>query len=254
MTDLPSLQNQFQAYLLKGQAEIGQSIVSTEKVPTAQRLAIYLDSYHYRLLEALGSNFPILENYLGREEFYKLGENYIANHPSPYRSIRWYGDRFADYLKEHREPYLAELAEFEWKMTLSFDAADDAVLQIEQMAVIPQNTWPDIRFKPHASLQRMDFAWNTVKIWEAVANNQSPEAPTKNSSIMHWVLWRNEYINRFYSLGKDEAWALDALIKGSTFSELCEGLCEWLDESEVGMRAASLLKGWIQSGLLAEIV
>ena len=138
-------------------------------------------------------------------------------------------------------------------MTLSFDASDEEIVKIEQMAAIPPDAWANMRFKPHASLQLMDFAWNCVNLWEAISNEEQPEKATKSENIVSWVLWRKDYMNRFYSLTAEEAWALDALIKGATFGELCEGLCEWCDEQEVGMRAASLLKGWIQSGLLAEI-
>ncbi|KTC87546.1 MULTISPECIES: DNA-binding domain-containing protein [Legionella] len=254
MTDLLHLQSQFQNYLLKNQVDIEKSIVSTEKVSINQRLGIYLDAYRYRLLDSLVSNFPILSTYLGPKEFHQLGGNYIDKFPSSYRSIRWYGDSFSDYLKQLNKPFLAELAEFEWKMTLSFDAADDEILKIEHMASIPPDSWPDLQFKPQASLQRMDFAWNTVKIWEAISNEQPIEKPAKNAEIARWALWRHDYINRFYTLGEDEAWALDALIKGSSFGELCEGLCQWFEEDEVGLHAASLLKGWIQSGLLAAVI
>lgn len=254
MTALLHLQNQFQNYLLKNQVDIEKSIVSTANVSVNQRLGIYLDAYRYRLLDSLMSNFPILSTYLGPEKFHQLGGNYIDKFPSPYRSIRWYGDSFSAYLKQLNESFLAELAEFEWKMTLSFDAADDEVLKIEQMAAIPPEAWPELQFKPHASLQRMDFVWNAVKIWEAISNEQPPEKPAQNTELTRWALWRHDYLNRFYTLSEEEAWALDALIKGSTFSELCEGLCQWYEEEEVGMQAASVLKGWIQSGLLAEVI
>ncbi len=253
MSPLINLQNQFQRYLLTGQASIQESIVNSEKVPASQRLFLYLDSYRCRLIDSLISNFPVLSEYLGYDVFQQLAVDYINRHPSPYRSIRWYGDIFADYLREQTEPYLSELAEFEWKMTLAFDAADDETLTIEQMATIPPEIWENIRFRPHASLQRMDFYWNIVDLWEAVSNNETAARPLKNSSTTPWVLWRRDYINRFYSLCESEAWALDALIKGSTFGELCTGLCEWFDEQEVGMQAASMLKGWIQSGLLKDI-
>lgn len=253
MTPLISLQNQFQSYLLKGQADIQESIVDSEKVPASQRLFIYLDAYRCRLIDSLMSNFPILSEYLGYEAFQKLADDYVNRHPSPYRSIRWYGDMFADYLTEQTEPYLSELAEFEWKMTLAFDASDDETLNIEQMATIPPEIWATIRFRPHASLQRMDFYWNIVDLWQAISNSETPAKLEKNSSTTPWVLWRRDYINRFYRLGEEEAWALDALINGFTFGELCTGLCEWFDEEEIGMQAASMLKGWIQSGLLKDI-
>lgn len=60
-------------------------------------------------------------------------------------------------------------------------------------------------------------------------------------------------MNRFYSLEQDEAWAIDSMLKELTFGELCEGLCQWHHEDTVGMKAATLLKNWIQAGLISEI-
>jgi Putative DNA-binding domain len=100
MNGLFSLQNLFQNYLLKGQTDIQDSIVHSEKISIDQRLVIYLDSYRCRLLETLASNFPILNDYLGTEKFRQLGGDYIDNYPSAYRSIRWFGDAFAQHLKD----------------------------------------------------------------------------------------------------------------------------------------------------------
>ena len=71
---------------------------------------------------------------------------------------------------------------------------------------------------------------------------------------MDFVLWRNGLTSQFSSLSEDEAWAIDAMIKGLTFGELCEGLCQWVDEEEAGMHAASLLKGWIMMGFITAVV
>ena len=76
---------------------------------------------------------------------------------------------------------------------------------------------------------------------------------SKNAIVEPWVLWRHAYLNRFYLLPEDEAWAMDAWLEGRPFGELCEGLCQWHAEEAVGPRAASLLKNWIQSGLVTEI-
>ncbi len=252
MIKLQNLQHQFQNFLLIDETEIRTSIVSTEKVSNKQRLFIYLDGYRYRLIDCLSANFPILSTYLEFDDFHSLCSEYIAKFPSSYRSIRWYGDSLSGFLKEKGHSYLAELAEFEWKMTLAFDAADDKTLQIEEMAAVPPEDWAHIKFKPHPSLQLMTFNWNVVKIWKALS--QQKKAPKlKKINATTWVLWRQDYITRFYDLAVDEKWALEALTKGANFGELCEGLCDWFDEQEVGMRAASLLKGWIQSGMIAGI-
>ncbi len=98
----------------------------------------------------------------------------------------------------------------------------------------------------------MNFNWNVVEIWEALSHERKAPKAQKITAAT-WILWRQDYLTRFYTRAVDEAWALVALKNGAHFGELCEGLCKWLDEEEVGMRAASLLKGWIQSGIIASI-
>lgn len=256
MTDLVNLQDRFQNYLLKGQVGIQQSIVNPEKVSAAKRLDIYLDAYRTRLIEALASNYPILKIYLGSELFQKIANEYLQQHPSSYRSIRWFGDMLADFLSNYEgdnHPYLAEFAQFEWSLALTFDAADAEVIKMEQMATIPAEAWGSMQLIPHPSLHRINLFWNVIPIWQAISEERLADELVKNVKPAPWVMWRRDYVSRFYSLAEDESWAMDAMIKGLNFGEICTGLCEWVDEQEVGLRAASFLKGWIQSGLISKI-
>ncbi|HAT8643106.1 TPA: DUF2063 domain-containing protein [Legionella pneumophila] len=257
MNEWTQLQQDFQNYLHSGHVTIEQAIVNTELVPASMRLQVYRNAYRARLEEALASNFPYLKVCLGDEAFHQLSLDYIASHPSTYRSIRWYGDTLADFLIQYYDEdfhFLAELAQFEWHMTIAFDAADLPVFELTQMAAISAEAWGDMVLKTHPSLQRMNFFWDVVTLWEALANDQEPQEMIKSTQMSSWVLWRQAYLNRFYLLPDDEAWAMDAMLEGRTFGALCEGLCQWHDEAEVGMRAASLLKSWIQSGLITDIL
>lgn len=256
MTDLHHLQNTFQNYLLNGQKAIEPSIVTCEKVSVTTRLGIYREAYQYRLLEALANNYPCIKTYLGTEEFQKIGMLYITAYPSTFRSIRWFGEEFPSFLKQSlliEAAFLAELAELEWKMTLAFDAADSDVFKMEQMATIAPESWGDMIMMPHPSLQRMNFFSNAVSIWQQLVAKEEMETLIQNTVFNPWILWRTNYVTRYYALSGEEAWAIDRIICGATFGELCEGLCQLIDESEVGMRAASFLKSWIQSGLLSGI-
>ncbi|MDR3441807.1 MAG: DNA-binding domain-containing protein [Legionella sp.] len=257
MTELLNLQNQFQEFLLSGQCAIHDSIVETELVPVETRLAIYRDAYVLRLIECLNANFPFLSAYLGTDEFNQLARAYIAQHPSSYRSIRWFGDGLADFVSNYypQYPHLAELTAFEWKMTLAFDAAEAQRVQIEDMAAVPPYAWADLHFVLHPSVHLLSYFWNAIPLWQALAHDEALPDLQKNTEANTWVLWRSEeYLIQFYSLSKEEAWALDTLAQGRTFADLCEGLCEWLPEAEVGMRAASYLKNWIQKGILSKLV
>ncbi|OGT38498.1 MAG: hypothetical protein A3F12_04120 [Gammaproteobacteria bacterium RIFCSPHIGHO2_12_FULL_38_14] len=258
MKVLQCLQNQFQDYLLNSNPNFQNSIVNTKKVPAETRLAIYNNAYRSRLVDALAANYPVLQTYLGCEQFEALGQAYLSANPSSFRSIRWFGDQLVNFLNEHADykafPYLAELAQFEWVLTLVFDATDSPVLQMEEMGSIPPGAWVNMRLQTHPSLHRLSLSWNVVQIWQAISDDKTPPDPIENSVPIHWVVWRKDLTNHFCSLTEDEAWAIDALLNGATFSGICEGLCQWVDEGEAGLRAASLLKGWISEGLVAKVV
>lgn len=258
MTELLQLQEQFQAFLLTGKQGINESIVATEWVPVETRLAIYRDGYKLRLIESLTTNFPGLHLYLGTEEFEHLCSAYIDLHPSTYRSIRWYGNVLHYFISDYYEkkyPYLMELAEFEWNMTLAFDAADECRVQIQDMAVVPPESWAGLQFTIHPSVQRMNYFWNAIPLWQSLVHDQDLPELENSSHAKPWVIWRApDYTIQFYSMSEEEAWALDAMIQGLSFGELCEGLCQWVEEEQVGMRAASFLKGWIQNGMLSTLL
>lgn len=258
MSNLLDLQNKFQHYLLSGEIDFKKQIVETEKVPSEIRLAIYGNAYHSRLVDALATNYPALYIYLGTDMFAKLAADYIESNPSCFRSIRWFGDQLANFIDRQEEykqfPYLVELAEFEWNMTLVFDAEDNIVLKLDDVARIPPDEWCEMKFRVHPSVKRLNLFWNVIPICEALLEDQTPDEPIKNLSMIPWLLWRKNYVNHYKSLADDEAWAIDAVFNNASFGEICEGLCEWVSEEEAGLRAASLLKAWIEAELLVEII
>ena len=258
MTTLLNIEDKFQNYLLHSSQDIFHHIIGTTKVPADIRLAIYGNGYQARLHEALVASYPILERYLGSDPFEELCYAFIDHYPSPYRSIRWFGDKMAEYISLHSQYkeylYLSELAEFEWAMALVFDAADSSIIQLEDMQHIAPNAWEGMRLSVHPSIHRLSLAWNVVQIWQAITDDAPLCEPLQSPSKVVWILWRKDLISQFSSLAEDEAWAIDAIINGLTFGDVCEGLCRWVEEEEAGMRAASLLKGWITAGLITNII
>lgn len=257
MSHLSKLQMDLQHHLLTGNARIESAIVETATVSIQSRLNIYRNAYQTRLVEALSSHFPCLQVHLGDDAFEIIARDYIDTHPSTYRSIRWFGNHFSDFLKGYCDSaydYLAELAELEWKMTLAFDASDAPPFQLNDMINIPPGAWGDMKLVMHPTTQQMNFLWNVVSIWEAIMNDEPPIEAQKTLEPVAWILWRQNHMNRFYKQSTDEAFALDAIVKGATFGEMCEGLCQWHDEDNVGLHAASLMKGWIEVGLITGVI
>lgn len=254
---LIQLENTFQDFLLHKDPTIFEKVIGTSKVPIETRLGIYQHAYHARLHDALCNSYPALQCFLGEEEFQTLCYTYIDCHPSPFRSIRWFGHQLSTFLEEHPSyklfPYLSELARFEWTMSLVFDAVDSPLLTAEDIQVIAPEEWMNMRLSPHPSVHRLTFSWNVVAIWQAFMDEKNTELPQENHPHLNWVLWRTDFMSQFSSLTIDEAWAIDALINHATFGEICEGLCQWIEEEQVGIHAASLLKSWITGGLLSGV-
>ena len=291
MNRLHSLQSDFQSFLLQGEARIQQRVIATEKASAELRLAIYRDAYRLRLIEALGSNYPVLQAWLGHEEFEKLSLAYLKEYPSQYFSIRYFGDRLAQYLATNEiyrdKPFLSEMAKLEWALSQAFDASDSSVIDIAAVAAVPPSAWPQMRFTFHASVQLLTLQWNVPAIWKAVnqylqreekqdsCHGETSSTPSQTPSPSQgegrgegelidlpalvasehpqsWLVWRQDLKNYFRSLSVDEAWALIAA-RDHDFAGLCEGLCEWIDAQNVAPHAAGLLKQWVTEGLIQKI-
>jgi hypothetical protein len=240
---LAQIQNKFQNYLLTVNNEIAQHISN----PT--RLAIYHEAYHARLLMALASNYPMLKIYLGEDLFTQIAEEYVRQYPSSHRSIRWFGDQLPLFLADS---FLAELALVEWTMSLVYDAVEAPIFSLEAMVATSPDAWASMRFTPHPSAHSLLLNWNTIAIWQALMAQQPPPDPIPVTATT-WIFWREHLTSRFCALPFDEAWALQALLMGLTFGEICQGLSQWSDEATAAFKAASLLKSWISAHLISNI-
>lgn len=257
MNNLITLQEAFQASILRADDCVGDSILGTESVSAATRLSIYSEAYRLRLIDALVDNYPALHSVLRDEAFDRLARAYIAVHPSQQPSIRWFGDRVAEFLRAtppYRDrPELSDLARFEWTLRAVFDAQDSNVLAIEDISVLPAEAWPGMRIRLHPSVRRIDLHWNAPAMWAAVDHGEPPVSPVESARPVAWVLWRKDLNQYFRSVDPIEAWALDAARDGRPFAALCEGLCKWLDTTDAPLRAASLLKSWVNEQMVAAV-
>jgi hypothetical protein len=254
---LAGVQREFQDYLLRGDTTVEARVVGTARVPVATRLQIYAGAYRSRLGEALANNYPVLAKLLGESDFQALAADYIAAHDSPFFSIRYYGDALAKFLATHEDytaaPVLAELAQWEWAMTSVFDAADAAPLDAAALARLPPQQWAQLRFRWHASVQRLALWWNVPQLWQALSDDLERPAMALAARPLQWLLWRENLTSYFRSLSKPEAAALDAARSGWPFGELCTLLCEEVGDGEAAAQAAALLRGWISCGLIVGV-
>lgn len=262
MSHLTGLQTDFQAFLLGStqKSTFHSSIVDDPKVGAARRLGIYYDAYRLRLIEALSKAYPKLHVLLGDELFDSTARSYIDAHPSGYRNMRWYGDAMRAHLVEQLpdHPITAELADFEWTLSLAFDAPDTPVLQIQDLATIPPEDWSELSFQFQPSLHLLQLRWNTVAVWKALEAEVAPPAFEQKVLPETWLIWRRELNPRFRSLDVMEQSALNMAISGASFGDICASVSSQLgdDESaeeESAMKAAQYLAGWLEDEMIARL-
>ncbi|MGQ0442594.1 MAG: HvfC/BufC family peptide modification chaperone [Methylophilaceae bacterium] len=256
MSQLASLQSGFQAYLMDDERNTAfLAIVDDDKVGAKIRLKIYHDAYRFRIIEALAAAYPKLHALLGDDLFEKTARSYLGEYPSTYRNMRWYGHQMREHLlntlTEH--PIAAEMALFEWSLSLAFDAEDVPELKVQDLAQIPPENWGELRFKFQPAIQVVALRWNTILVWQALDVEQTPPKPAQSSSHTSWLIWRHHLNAQYRSMEEMEALALHTGITGGSFAEICEALFQRMDE-DATMQAAQYLAGWLEAGLITELL
>lgn len=253
--NLADLQRAFQQHVLENDAVIAERIHASEEIPAMARLAIYGDAYRIRLVDALAANYPRLQRWLGDAAFADLARGYLDAYPSANPSVRWFGDRLADHLamqpSSAAEPWLADLARWEWAIAAAFDAPDRSAIDESVFATVQAEQWPALQFGFHPSVRVLELTTNVASLFKALSED-SQLPPPGVVEARDWLIWRPQLTPRYRSLPHDEAAALRCALEGGTFSDLCELLCEWHDASQVAVTAVRLLKQWIAEALIVD--
>ncbi len=254
--NLMQLQSDFQAYLIdsKKGAAFTKQIVNDKKVGVKRRLGIYADAYRLRIIEALSNTYPVLKALLGDDLFEKSALSYIQQYPSPYRNMRWVGDQMTMHLQNTlpQYPIAAEMAQFEWALSLAFDAEDAPILSLQDLAAVAPENWGDLSFKFHPAVQLLSPKYNVLLVWQALNSDESP--PTIVQINEPYVVWRKDLNSHYRSLDITESAAIQQMMAGTSFAQLCENLQEKTNEDEATMQAAQYLSTWLNESLLTALL
>lgn len=255
---LAELQNALQDFLLDKRQDASDLTLETPAFSRSERLEVYHQAYRLRLIDALRNDYPALEAFVGEDDFVVIANEFIAAYPSHHPSLRWLGEKLAEFLSTHptweNQIPVAELAEFEWAQTMAFDAADERTSTLKDVRVLAPDAWMTMQLKFHDSVQIVNFYSNAPALWNSLINeNSQVELEIMNESNC-WLIWRDDLRVVYRALQPTEAWALQAFLEKKNFAEVCEGLCEWFDEEQVPMQAAQYLQQWILGNLITKIL
>lgn len=258
---LYKIQNAFQAYLDNQAPEsayiIENLIIDTTQISAARRLEIYYNAYRLRLLEILKNDFPKVHTLMGDKAFKVLGRLYIAAYPSQHFSTRYFGQRLAQFLNEEsayvKQPYLAEMAHFEWALANTLDAADESPITLDYLKSVPPEQWGYLKIRFHPSLHLCNSDWDIPELWKAIEHQKLPQSPQKQKGPLTWICWRAGLQSQFRSLTKPQALILRLLKTDHDFADVCESLTEIIDSETIPTVVLGFIQQCIQDGLVTGV-
>lgn len=252
---LQQLQEVFQAYMLEGDKSILNEIINTPLASAELRMDVYRDAYYLRLIDILAMDYSVLKEWVGEETFSELASDYIDAYPSNQFSIRIFGRHFSKFLATHATaaPILKELATFEWKIAEVLDAADAPHITFEDVTKIPPESWGEMEFVLHPSIQIVPFFFNTPELWRALKEEQTPPEVIQQEIPITWLFWRFNHEAYFISINEPQLAMLQLIQSNKNFGEICEDLTEFFAEEEVVQFAAGTLRSWVDQGIFSAV-
>ena len=219
----------------------------------APRIQIYRDMYRARLVDVLREDYPRVVATLGDEEFEILATRYLGHHPSTHPSVRYLGDRFADFVDAEgpEPPFLADLARLEWARGAAFDAPDAELLREADLQAIPPAEWPALELRSIPACRILDCAWPVHEIWAAAGRPAPGEPPSWEPRAVAIRVWREGYEVSHAAIGAVERRLLPLLERGAPLSVLCAALEDDLEPEVAAREVGGLLLRWLEDGLLA---
>jgi len=255
MSNLAAMQQKFLHSILQKDEQLENEIISTDKLPAAQRFSIYQNSYLYRLVDALADNYPSIHTLLGDKRFYAIAQEYVQQYPSAFYNIRDFGHQFSQFLAadmQYHNSVIPEMALFEWSLLFAFDSANALPISMEHLSQYEPSQWGNLKFKLLPSFSQLSMQWNTIKIWQAIKDNADPVLPQQLTHPESWIIWRPQWETKFRSISPLEEKALDWLRYQRSFGEICVQLSND-DDNNSAAQAATLLQQWLQDGILGEV-
>jgi hypothetical protein len=135
------------------------------------RLRIYRNNVSAALVNALKVRFPVTEQLVGAEFFFAMARAFAdANRPRSAVLIG-YGDDFPDFIRDFAPadgvPYLADVAALESLWWRAYHAGEAGTIRAEALSGLPEERWPDLRFRLHPSAGLMRSSHAAASIWRA---------------------------------------------------------------------------------------
>ena len=249
--------------------QLSSIIRPSESLSSADRLEIYVNAYHARLLECLDEEFVVTRWTLGDELFGAVAFGYLQSYPSRSYTLNQLGARFPRYLAETRlhaagapteagltwPEFVIELATLERSLYEVYDGPGTeqaGPVDANRLADLPADAWGNLRLIAAPCLRLHRFAHDVSAYWGAQKDGEEPVVGGPQPSWL--AINRREFVVERHELSPVQFALLEALAEGRTLSQAIEAAAA-LPEAKLEHIEAQLgpwFAGWMAAGFFAD--
>jgi hypothetical protein len=169
---LPLLETQatMRRALLKGDSSGLVPLIASQTASAEVQIAIYRTNVFASLTTVLRDTFPVVCRVVDERFFAYAAHEFIGQYPPQRPCLTEYGGGFADFLAEfppcRHLPYLADVARFEWLLSVAANAVDAIPLAPSALASLPPEATPRLMLTLDPALGFLESPWPIDRIWE----------------------------------------------------------------------------------------
>jgi hypothetical protein len=175
-----------------------------------------------RMVEALESDYPVLQRLLGVEGFADLVRDYVQAYPSRSYTLNRLGDHLPEFIATapalRRRGFCHDLARLERAMSQVFDEEETPALAPEAIAVVPADAWEGARLHPIAAFRLLAVRHPVSAYVDATGGDGSAE-PQRGRRSGGVAVYRRAYGVFRLDLRPPAHALLEALAAGATIGE-----------------------------------
>lgn len=247
MQPLHDIQQAFFRAVYKNEFSLSEQIKDAKNLNGESRLKVYQSSILGIQTDALAAVYPVIKKLVGDEFFLAMGKAYLRKYFSPSGDLHNLGGQMADFLQDF-EPakslsYLPDVAKLEWVWHRIFHAADEDILDFNELAKIPAEQHGALQFYLRGGARLMASSYPVHRIWNVNQDDYTGEESIDLSEGgVQLLITRNGYEIEIHQLNDDEWKFLQLVQLGVSLS----GITEKVPELPLGeLLPQCVAKGWI---------
>jgi len=236
---------------------VGEVILPSKTLTPVERVGIYHGMYLLRMEEALESDYPALQHFLGPSGFRTLVAGYVMAFPSRSYTLNRLGDHVPEYVKAApgvpRREFCHDLARLELMVTQVFDGPETKSLPAEAIAAVPEDAWERARLTPVAAFRLGAFRYPVNAYLDSMRgeSHDHPKPRLKDSRV---AIFRRDYAVRRVDLTRPAYDLLADLVAGKPLGDAVTAALR--RGSRRGPREDELFRwfrDWVSLGMFARV-